>query len=155
MTPRQRLSAAVVNVPPNVQGMFFMTLAAGIAASMHATVRHASAEIHPFELYFFRQVFAVIFLVPVFMKIGLVELKTVRVPFHISRGVVQALGGLTWFWALSILPLAKVTALNLSTALFAVLGAILILGEKPDRQRIFALLLGFSGVLVTDESFVD
>jgi drug/metabolite transporter (DMT)-like permease len=149
MTVLEKAGAMIDAIPSNVRGMFIMTLAAGIAASMHAVVRHtAETDMHPFEIFFFRQLIAIALLLPVFMKIGMDELKTERPYTHIARGAFQTVGGMTWFWALSILPLAKVTALNLSTALFAVLGAILFLGEKPDSKRTFALLFGFAGVMV-------
>ena len=55
--------------------------------------------------------------------------------------------GMAWFLALSMLPLAKATALNMSAALFAVIGAALFLGERGEWRRWAVLLFGFAGVL--------
>jgi drug/metabolite transporter (DMT)-like permease len=55
---------------------------------------------------------------------------------------------MAWFLALSMLPLAKATALNMSAALFAVIGAALFLGERGEWRRWAVLLFGFAGVLV-------
>ena len=57
-------------------------------------------------------------------------------------------GGMTWFWVLSLVPLAKVTVLNLSAVLFMVFGAIIFLKESSEWKRWAALIFGFAGVVV-------
>ena len=56
-------------------------------------------------------------------------------------------GGMAWFWAISLVPLAKVTALNLSVLLFTILGAIIFLKEVSELKRWAALIFGFAGVM--------
>ena len=46
------------------------------------------------------------------------------------------------------MPLAKVTALNLSAVLFTILGAIIFLKETSEWKRWIALIFGFAGVVV-------
>ena len=55
--------------------------------------------------------------------------------------------GMAWFWAISLVPLAKVTALNLSALLFTILGAIIFLKEVSELKRWAALIFGFAGVM--------
>lgn len=115
---------------------------------MHATVRHLSAELEPFELAFFRNFFALIFLVPLLLRSGLGQLRSERWRLHLGRGVLTTLSMLSFFTALSISPLAQVTALSFTAPLFATLLAILFLGEVVRVRRWIAILIGFSGTLV-------
>jgi drug/metabolite transporter (DMT)-like permease len=46
-------------------------LVAGVFMSfMHAAIRHVSADLHPFEIAFFRLVFGLLPLVPWFIRLG-------------------------------------------------------------------------------------
>jgi drug/metabolite transporter (DMT)-like permease len=55
---------------------------------------------------------------------------------------------MSFFYALSIAPLAEVTALNFTAPIFATLLAIPIFGEQVRLRRWGAILIGFAGVLV-------
>jgi drug/metabolite transporter (DMT)-like permease len=141
----KKLSA---NVPPNMLGIGFMLVSSVFAAAMHLIVKFIAADIHPFEIFFLRQSLALVLLAPIFMSIGFSALKTERLGMHLVRGVFMTAGGMAWFWALSLVPLAKVTALNLSAVLFTVLGAIIFLKEASEWKRWVALIFGFAGVVV-------
>jgi drug/metabolite transporter (DMT)-like permease len=132
----------------NIQGIFLMLISSICAASMHVVVKIVALDIHPFEIFFLRQSIALVLLVPIFMNIGFAALKTERPGLHLMRGIFMTAGGMTWFWALSLVPLAKVTALNLSAVLFTVLGAIIFLKETSELKRWAALIFGFAGVIV-------
>ncbi|MBT3990000.1 MAG: DMT family transporter [Rhodospirillaceae bacterium] len=118
------------------------------AAGMHVTVKYVALEIHPFEIFFLRQSIALVLLAPIFLNIGFAALKTERLGMHFMRGVFMTAGGMAWFWAISLVPLAKVTALNLSAVLFTVLAAIIFLKEASEWKRWAALIFGFIGVIV-------
>ena len=141
--------------PGNFQAIGLMILSTAFAAGMHATVKKVSVEIHPFEIFFLRQFVGFLVLLPWFFTVGIWALKTERLGLHITRGMMHTAGGLAWFFALSIAPLAKMTALNLSVALFVVLGAVLFMGEKSDPKRLVVLLFGFAGVLVIVRPGID
>ena len=125
-----------------------MLVASALAAGMHAAVRRVSAEIHPFEIFFVRQFVSVALLIPWFLGVGFANLKTSRAGLRITRGAIHTVSGMSLFFALSITPLAKLTALNMSVSLFTVVGAILFLREKSDRRRWAVLLIGFAGVII-------
>ena len=136
------------SLPGNVQGMVFMLASSVFAAGMHVTVKYVALEIHPFEIFFLRQSIALVLLAPIFFNIGFAALKTERLGMHFMRGVFMTAGGMAWFWAISLVPLAKVTALNLSAVLFTVLAAIIFLKEASEWKRWAALIFGFIGVIV-------
>ena len=117
------------------------------AAGMHAAIKYIAFQIHPFEIFFLRQSIALFLLIPIFINIGFAALKTDRLTGHILRGACMTVGGMAWFWAISLVPLAKVTALNLSAVLFTILGAIIFLKEVSELKHWAALIFGFAGVV--------
>ena len=142
------IAGRVAAMPGNVQGMMLMLSATAFTSGMHALVKLLALGMHPFEIYFLRQSAGLLLLLPWFMRIGFGALRTRRPYLHVTRGACNAASGMAWFLALSMLPLAKATALNMSAALFAVIGAALFLGERDEWRRWAVLLFGFAGVLV-------
>lgn len=142
-----RLSAASA-ASPAVTGVVLMIMASAFLASMHASVRYISGDLHPFTIAFFRNVFGFCFLLPWLLRIGLLALKTNRLHLHMVRGLVNGSSMLCWFTALSLIPLADATALSLTSPLFATLGAILLLGERIRLHRVMGLVAGLLGMLV-------
>ena len=115
---------------------------------MHVCVRYLSSDLHPFEIAFFRNSLAVLFLFPFMVKNGGELLKTRHIQWHVLRSVLNVVAMLMFFYALSITPLAVVQALSFTAPLFATVLAILLLGEKVKLRRWLALVAGFIGVLV-------
>jgi drug/metabolite transporter (DMT)-like permease len=54
----------------------------------------------------------------------------------------------TWFYGITVVPLATATAVNFTAPLFATMAAVLILHEDVRLRRWSAVVLGFVGVLV-------
>ena len=67
---------------------------------------------------------------------------------HIERGFVSAFMALTFFYALTVLPLAEAIALSFIAPLIALYLARVLLGETISAAAIGASLLGFAGTLV-------
>jgi drug/metabolite transporter (DMT)-like permease len=67
---------------------------------------------------------------------------------HIERGIVSAFMALTFFYSLTMLPLAEAIALSFIAPLIALYLARVLLGETISHAAISASLLGFSGTLV-------
>ncbi|MDP6805114.1 MAG: DMT family transporter [Rhodospirillales bacterium] len=117
-------------------------------AIMMAMIRDLSAAIHPFEITFFRFLFGLAFLSPVFIRRGLEPLRSRRPGLQILRSFLNVGMTLTLFLGLSLTPLAKVSALGFSAPLFASLLAFVMLREPLRLRRVAALVFGFSGALV-------
>ncbi len=118
--------------------------------SMHTVIRYASTEgnIHPFEVAFFRNVFGLLVVLPFALRGRAAALRTKRLKLHAIRGFMQVFAMLMFFYALSITPLAKISAVSFTAPLFATLGAIIFLGERVRARRIIALILGFAGAMI-------
>ena len=67
---------------------------------------------------------------------------------HLERGLVSAFMALSFFYALTKLPLAEAIALSFIAPLIAVYLASVLLAEGISRNAILASLLGFAGTLV-------
>ena len=134
--------------PSTLRGMGFMVASSFLGTVMAAAVRHLALEIHPFEIAFFRAVFGCLFFVPFLIRHGIARLRTRRLPLHALRGGLQTVSTFLMFTALTLSPLAKVTALNFSAPLFATVLALMVLGEVIHIRRITALVLGLAGALV-------
>jgi len=117
-------------------------------AILHGSVRYVSADVHPFEITFFRNLFGLIVLVPWFVAYGLEPLRTRRFGLHLLRATSNTVAMMMFFLALSMTPLALVQALGFTAPLFATLLAIFILGERVRLRRWMALSAGFIGALI-------
>ena len=102
----------------------------------------------PAEVAFFRNLFGVVALAPVLFTAGFSIFKTQRLGMHFGRAFCQSTGMVCFFTALTMVPLAKITALSFSAPLFATLLAIVVIGERVRARRITALILGFTGVMI-------
>ena len=117
-------------------------------AIMIVIVRHVSAEQHPFEIAFFRNMFGLAFMLPWIMRTGWKGLRTKRFRLHLFRALIGLSAMLCFFTAISLIPVAEVTALTFTAPLFATVGAVLVFGEKVRLRRWTATAIGFVGALV-------
>jgi drug/metabolite transporter (DMT)-like permease len=136
------------NVSPNVQGMLWMAVAGLIFASFMAIVRHVGTSMNPIQVAFMRYGLGMAFMLPFFLQVNLADLRSARFGLHAVRGILHAIGVMAWFYAMSRIPIAEVTALGFSAPVFATVGAALFLGEKVRARRIIAVVIGLVGAVV-------
>ncbi|MEQ3709262.1 MAG: DMT family transporter [Tateyamaria sp.] len=74
---------------------------------------------------------------------------------HALRGLLIVVANMTFFVALSVLPLADVTALFFVAPLFITLLSIPMLGERVGPMRLGAVAFGFAGVVVMQRPWAD
>ncbi len=129
-------------------GIAFMLAATVFTAAMHTTISFASETVHPLIMVFFRLLFALIVVVPFFVRDGLAPLKTKRLGMLIVRGVLNICAISMFFNALSLSPLADITALSFTAPLFATVLAALFLRERLGWRRVLAIATGFFGALI-------
>ena len=132
----------------NLQAVFWMLCMTICIAGMHAIVRHLSADIHVFEIGFFRNAIAALFILPLALRAGLGELRTQNLRLHLVRAIIQLVALLLFFTALGMSPLALLSALSFLAPLFTTLIAIFFLSERVRLKRWSALFFGFAGAMV-------
>ncbi|MBK1669420.1 hypothetical protein CKO28_15385 [Rhodovibrio sodomensis] len=142
-----RLLAAAGRIPLPVQGALLMTGAALGFSCMNALIRAGSLELAPIQIVFFRNAFALVFMLPWLARVGRTGLTTRRLRLHLVRSVIGLTAMTCWFYSVSLLPLAQAVSLNYTVPLFATVGAALVLGETVRARRWTATIVGFLGVL--------
>ncbi|MCP5370239.1 MAG: DMT family transporter [Hyphomicrobiales bacterium] len=142
----------VVTAPPAQQnimaGALWMLLFCAGFGVIGVMVRLASADIHPFEIAFFRNAIVLAVMVPAFRTDGLAGLRTRRLGMHVWRAVAGVATMSCMFMTMTLMPLAEATTLTFTAPLFATVGAALFLGEVVRLRRWTATLVGFAGVMV-------
>ncbi|MEX0279757.1 MAG: DMT family transporter [Arenibacterium sp.] len=131
-----------------MRGAILMILSTVCFAVMHAAVRHVSHSLPPFQIAFFRNLFGLMFLLPVLAAGGFAQLRTNRLGLHALRGIINIAAMLMFFTAVATTPLAKVTALSFTAPIFAAALSVLALGERFRAHRWSALVAGFIGMLI-------
>ena len=81
-------------------------------------------------------------------RAGLARLRPNRTGAVVLRSLLQVAVGISWFAAWQSMTLADSYAVGFTTPLLATLFAVLLIGEKLDRRRLIATVLGFAGVLI-------
>ena len=125
-----------------------MTAAAFCFSVMNVFVRLATEQIAALEVAFFRNFFALMFMLPWLARVGFEPLRTQRIKLHLVRSFFALATMIAWFSALALLPLNEAVALNFTVPLFATAGAALVLGEVVRARRWTATVIGFLGTLI-------
>lgn len=133
---------------PAVQAALLMLLANACGAGMNAVIRHLAAELHPFEIAFFRNLFGLLAMLPFLGGLGIGMLRTRHLGRLLMTGGAQVFSMLSMFSAIALMPLAEVTALSFTKPLFATIGAALVLHEVVRARRWSAVAIGFVGVMI-------
>ena len=133
---------------PVMRGIILMCLSTVAFSIMHGLVRFVSEVLPPFQIAFFRNIFGLAFLLPLLMRYRFAVLRTKQIGLHALRGVINIAAMLMYFTALSISPIAKVTALGFTAPIFMAILAVIVLGERFRIYRWSAIFLGFVGILI-------
>lgn len=128
---------------------FWMTGAIAAFTAMAVATRQISRVHDTFEILAFRSAIGFLIVVGVALTVGqLGRIRTDRLPSHILRNVFHFSGQSLWFWAITVIPLAQVFALEFTSPIWVILLSPLVLGERLTRPRLIAAALGFTGILI-------
>lgn len=123
-------------------GALFSFLATAISG------RELTADYTTFQILFFRSVVGVVVISILIARTGWIQIRTQRFSAHLVRNISHFAGQYGWFYALAIISLAELTAIEFTTPIWTALLAWLLLGEKLSLPRILALLFGVAGLLL-------
>ena len=148
MLSEKEIGARRAPLSAPLQGALYMIAAAFMFSIMNVAIRVAAETLDPLQIAFFRNVFALAFMLPWLYRAGLPGIHTKRLGTHAWRAGLGFLAMVLWFYAVALLPLAEAVALNFTVPLFATIGAALFLKEVVRARRWSATLVGFLGVLI-------
>jgi len=118
-------------------------------SSMAIAGRAVSLELDTFEIMMYRSFVGVVIVLIVSGVSGTWRQITTRsMGTHLARNAAHFTGQNLWFYALTMIPLAQVFALEFTSPLWVLILSPLILGEKMTKTLVQAAILGFGGILI-------
>jgi drug/metabolite transporter (DMT)-like permease len=117
-------------------------------AVMAVAARELLRTMGSFEILALRSFVSLFIVLAVLPRFGLGRLRTRRFGLHLVRNVLHLGGQYAWVYAIAMLPLATVFAIEFTMPVWTAILATLILGERLNRGRVVMLVLGLAGVLV-------
>jgi drug/metabolite transporter (DMT)-like permease len=112
-------------------------------------VRQLAGQHDTFEMMAFRSAFSIVIVLIGATLLGRLDaIRTRRLGGHALRNVLHFTGQNLWFYAMTMIPLAQVFALEFTAPIWVILLAPLLFGEALTRPRMLAAALGFAGILL-------
>ncbi len=109
-------------------------------------IKHVADQVPISQIVLFRNLFALVLLVPWLLSANLGVLKTQRLGLHILRACFGIVGMGCMYYAWAYLPLAQSALIKQTAPFFVPLIAFFWLSEKVPKVVIFSIFIGFSGV---------
>lgn len=129
-------------------GIFWMVVTGLCFVAVTALVKFLGDEMPAAQSAFLRYLLGLVFLLPMLPALRALRLTRKALGFFTLRGLIHALGVALWFYAMTRIPLAEVTAMNYLAPVYVTIGAALFLGERLAARRLLAVLAAFLGALI-------
>lgn len=135
------------NIP---KAALWMMGAVASFAAMAVAGRAIQLEMNTFELMLYRSAIGwagVVVLLAMSTR-GFGQIRTTHPWQHVKRNLFHFAGQNLWFYAVVLIPLSQLAALEFTNPIWVALLAPFLLAEPLTRTRVLAAALGFAGVLV-------
>lgn len=129
-------------------GILWMVVTGLNFVAMTAVVKHVGSDLPSTQAAFLRFVFGLVFFVPVIRQLRAVRMSARQLRLFVIRGAFHACGVLMWFFAMTQISIAEVTAMNYLTPIYVTIGAALFLGERLAWRRILAIIVALGGAML-------
>ena len=134
------------NIPKAVA---YMTGAIASFSAMAIAGREVSFELDTFEIMMYRSFIGIAIVLILGSYFGTLGQITRRhLGTHLTRNISHFTGQNLWFYAVTLIPLTQLFALEFTSPLWVLLLSPMVLGERLTRMRVLAALMGFVGILV-------
>ena len=120
----------------------------GFLSVMDAFMKEAALLAGAYTATLLRSALGAAIIAPIWLARGPAWPAPAVLKLHVERGLISAFMALTFFFALTRLPLAETIALSFIAPIIALYLASVLLGETISRKAISASILGFVGTLV-------
>ncbi|WP_299282513.1 DMT family transporter [uncultured Tateyamaria sp.] len=129
-------------------GIFWMLVTGLCFVAVTALVKYMGPRVPPAEAAFLRYVLGLVFLLPMLPAVRAAHLTGRQWGLFTLRGLFHSGGVILWFYAMTRIPIAEVTAMNYLAPVYVSIGAALFLGERLAMRRIAAILVALIGTAV-------
>lgn len=134
---------------PTLRACLWMIGAIFSFTSMAIAGRQVSFALDTFEIMTYRSLLGIAIVCSIAYATGTWrQINTQQLGLHAVRNLSHFVGQNLWFFALTVIPLAQVFALEFTTPIWVLLLSPLVLGERLTRVGLIAALIGFIGVLI-------
>jgi len=111
--------------------------------------REGMRALNVFQLMEMRSLLGLLMLYPLIrINGGFAILKTARLHVHIGRNLIHYAAQLGWFFALTLIPIGQVVAIEFTMPIWTAILAAGFLGERMTVWKVTAIVLGLIGVIV-------
>ena len=129
-------------------GILWMVITTILFVGVTASVRFLDGEVPAPQAAFLRYLIGTLLLTPALISLIKVKPNKPLMKKFVLRGFVHSFGVTMWFYAMSVMPVAEVTAIGFLTYIFVSIGACLFLNEKLHKHRLTAIIISFIGALI-------
>ncbi len=137
-------------------GIAWMILGMSAFIGNDAIMKAVGERLPAAQMIVVRGAMAIALMLLVAARMGALDrIRDVARGWVLLRASCEGVGTVLYLAALFHLPLANITAINLSSPLFIVVLAKVFLQERVDRARWLAIALGFAGVLLVVQPAAD
>lgn len=134
---------------PLLKAALWMSGSIASFSSMAVAGREVSHALDTFEIMMYRSAVGVVIVCAVVTLTGTWNrIKTNRLPTHLLRNAAHFTGQNLWFYAVTVIPLAQVFALEFTSPIWVIVLSPLFLGERLTPVRGLAAIMGFAGILM-------
>jgi len=132
----------------SIIGILWMVITTILFVGVTATVRYLEGDVPAPQAAFLRYAIGTVLLTPSLISLAKIKPDRPLLNKFILRGLVHSIGVTLWFYAMSVMPVAEVTAIGFLTYIFVSIGASIFLKEKLHKHRLTAILISFIGALI-------
>ena len=134
---------------PVFTAALWMTGSIASFSAMAVAGREVSGQLDTFEIMMYRSLVGVIVVCVLAWVTGAWRrIQTARLGTHLVRNLAHFTGQNLWFYAVTVIPLAQVFALEFTSPIWVIVLSPLILGERLTLVRGLAAIMGFIGILI-------
>ncbi|GFE65669.1 DMT family transporter [Litoreibacter roseus] len=131
-----------------VAGILWMVLTGLLFVAVTAVVKNLGGALPAAQAAFLRYALGLVFLIPMIKPIRDAHLSRRALALFGLRGLVHTFGVTLWFFAMTRISIAEVTAMNYLAPVYVTLGAAIFLGEKLAARRIAAVVIALVGAMI-------
>ena len=131
-----------------VIGVVWMLVTGLCFVAVTALVKYLGTNVPPAQAAFLRYLLGLVFLLPMLGAVRRTSLDRRMHLLFFGRGVIHSGGVMLWFFAMTQIPLAEVTAMNYLSPVYVTIGAALFLGETLALRRIGAIAVALIGAVI-------
>ncbi len=133
----------------NLKAALWMGGSLACMLAMTIAGRETTRELNVFQVMEMRSVIGLLMLYPLVLRSGGIGAMRTTLPLqHLLRNIAHYAGQALWLFALTLIPLAQLIAIEFTAPIWTALLAMAFLGERMNIWKTAAIVFGLIGVMV-------